>query len=279
MRLSINGRVVKSYDVEVSTPRMVECLDGFQQLGACLTMVSVGKESISWESEPKEQDREILRDANERAAKILTEAETNAQKRLAQAEADAQEILAQAQTDLDRLQQEVRESVKAEVFPVAQAEGYREGKQAGEAEGKRLTEHAHRLFLLAERAVQEEYTKVEKDLLHLAIRIAERIVRSAIAVEPQRVMDIIQALTLLPLERQGWRLHVALDDAHWLEGNQLPCPWVMDESLSSGDCFLECQEGIFDGRLEAQLDKLEHTLREELEHGGVESIGPDCGTN
>ena len=291
MRLSINGRVVKSYDVEVSTPRMVECLEGFQQLGKCLTVLSVGEEGQTsaqpelpdWrdtplEAESKEQAGKILGDAKEQAARILAEAEAEAKRILAQAEASAQEILAQAQTDLDRLRQEVKESAQSEIYPVAQAEGYREGRQAGETEGKRLTENANRLFLLAQRAVQEEYAKVDKDLLHLAIKIAERIVRSTIAVEPQRLVGTVQALTLLPLEREGWRLHVAPDDVQWLEGN-LPCPWVIDESLSSGDCFLECQEGVFDGRLEAQLDKLEHTLREELEHGGVESISPNCGTD
>jgi len=284
MRLSINGRVFKSYDVEVSTPRMVDCLEGFQQLGTCLAVLSVGEEKeksvkhellklkdTSWEAETKEQTEKILEDAKEQAAEIISSAEAEAQSILAQAEVGAQEILAQAQTDRDRLQQEVRESTRAEIYPIAQAEGYREGKQAGEAEGKQLTENANQLFLLAQRAVQEEYAKVDKDLLHLAIKIAERIVRSTIAVEPQRLVTIIQALTLLPLEREGWRLHVAPDDVRWLEGN-LPCPWVIDESLNSGDCFLECQEGVFDGRLEAQLDKLEHTLREELEHGGVESI-------
>lgn len=292
MRLSTNGRVVKSYEVEVATPRMVECLEGFQQLGSRLTVLSVGEESQNsakhelsdwrdtiWEAESKERAAKILEDAEDQAARILAEAEADAQKIRAQAEAGAQEIRAQAQTDLDRLRQEVRESAQAEIYPAAQAEGYKEGRQAGETEGKCLIENANQLFLLAQRAVQEEYAKVDQELLHLAMKIAERIVRSTLAVEPQRLVGIIQALTLLPQEREGWRLHVAPDDVRWLEGNQLPYPWVMDESLNSGDCFLECQEGVFDGRLEAQLDKLEHTLREELEHGGVESISPDCGTD
>lgn len=283
MRLFTNGRVVKSYDVEVSTPRMVDCQEGFQQLGRYLTVLSVGEESqpavkpeppvrrdTSSEPEKREQAEKILGEAKEQAARMLAEAEAEAKKILAQAEAGAQEVLAQAQTDLDRLRQDVKES--------AQAEGYRDGKQAGEAEAIRLTQEANQLFLLAQRAVQEEYAKVDQDLLHLAIKMAERIVRSTIAVEPQRMLAIIQALTLLPVEREGWRLHVAPDDVKWLEG-KLPCPWVSDESLQSGDCFLECQEGVFDGRLEAQLDKLEHSLREELEHGGMESISPDCGTD
>ena len=136
---------------------------------------------------------------------------------------------------------------------------------------------------MAQRAVQEEFAKVDEELLHLSIKVAERLVRASLAVQPQKLLEIIRALTLLPQERLGWRLHVSPDDAAWLEKlsevSQPPCPWVSDESLSSGDCFLECQEGIFDARLEAQLDKLEHTLREELENGGLESLDPDRGTD
>ena len=270
MRLSISGRVVKSYDVEVSTPRMVECNEGFQQLDAYLTVISVGEEGSKSENleHPGLVTTSLEIEAKEKAAVIIAEAEIY-----------ALEIRTQAQADQEQLRQEVIQAAQAEVYPVAQAEGYQAGFQAGEAEGKSLTQKANQLFQLAQRAVQEEYAKVDEDLLHLAIKIAERLVRSSLAVEPQRLVGIIQALTLLPQEREGWRLHVAPDDARWLEGNQPPCPWVIDESLNPGDCFLECQEGIFDARLEAQLDKLEHTLREELEHGGVEAIHPDGGTD
>lgn len=276
MKLSINGRVVKSRDVEVSTPRMVECNEGFQQLGSFLSVLKVGEES--WDSvnsvssvkleQPDKLANSIEAEAKEKAAMILAEAENCAQM-----------ILKEARADFDRLRQEVVETAQAEVYPAAQAAGYQAGLQAGEAEGKRLAEKANQLFRLAQRAVQEEYAKVDEDLLHLAIKIGERIVRSSLAVEPQRLVTIIQALTLLPQERLGWRLHVAPDDTRWLEGDQSPCPWVIDESLNPGDCFLECQEGIFDARLDAQLDKLEHTLREELEHGSVEPIDADGGSD
>lgn len=276
MRLSISGRVVKSYDVQVSTPRMVECNECFQQLGDHLTVLSVPEEGL--ESENLEH-LENLEHPGLVVTSIETEAKEKAAVILAEAEIYAQKIRAQAEADKERLRQEVIQTAQAEVYPGAQAEGYQAGFQAGEAEAKSLSLKANQLFQLAQRAVQEEYAKVNEALLHLAIKIAERLVRASLAVEPQRLVGIIQAVALLPQEREGWRLHVAPDDARWLEGNQPPCPWVSDESLSPGDCFLECQEGIFDARLEAQLDKLEHTLREELEHGSVASIDPDGGAD
>ncbi|HWQ43429.1 MAG TPA: FliH/SctL family protein [Desulfosporosinus sp.] len=279
MRLSISGRVVKSYDVEVSTPRMVECNECFQQLGDHLTVLSVPEKDLKLENLEHLEHPEHPEHPGLVVTSIETEAKEKAAVILAEAEIYAQEIRAQAEADQQRLRQEVIQTAQAEVYPAAQAEGYQAGFQAGEAEGESLSLKANQLFQLAQRAVQEEYAKVNEVLLHLAMKIAERLVRASLAVEPQRLVGIIQAVTLLPQEREGWRLHVAPDDARWLEGNQPPCPWVSDESLSPGDCFLECQEGIFDARLEAQLDKLEHILREELEHGSVESIASDGGTD
>src|SRR5665647_1200061 len=140
MKLSINGRVVKSCDVEVSTPRMVECNEGFQQLGAFLTVLSVGEE------QPAKMANLTEAEAKEKAAIILTKAENR-----------AQTILEEARADFDRLRQEVVETARAEVYPAAQVAGNQAGLQAGEAEGKRLAEKANQLFQLAQRAVQEEY--------------------------------------------------------------------------------------------------------------------------
>jgi Flagellar biosynthesis/type III secretory pathway protein len=285
MKSFIKERVVKSYDVEISTPRMVEWSEGFQELCPCLTVLKVEEEEVPQNpAHPTWLDtNELEAEAERKAEIIITEAEARAQEILAQAETRAQEILTQAQTDLDRLRLEVSETTRAEVYPAAQAEGYQAGFAAGEAEGKRLTSNAQKLFQLAQQAFQEEYAKVDGDLLHLAIKIAERLVRSSLSFEPQHLVGIIQALALLPQERTGWRLHVSAEDSAWLEKlpaeMQLPCPWMIDESLSSGDCFLECQEGVFDARLQAQLEKLELILREELEHGGLESIDPDGGTD
>lgn len=288
MKLYIKGRVVKSHEVEVSAPRLVEWNEGFQQLDACLTVLTetveaTGSARPEWLNPSLAEAEALEKAAQEKAAQILAEAEESARTVLAQAEARAQEILVQAQEDLERLRQKVAESTRAEVHPVAQAEGYQAGFAQGEAEGKRLIEKANKFFQLAQRAIQEEFDKVDEDLLHLAFKIAERLVRSSLAVEPQRLVEIIRALMLLPQERLGWRMHVASEDVAWLEslpeGSLPPCPLVNDDLLSPGDCFLECQEGIFDARLEAQLDKLEHTMREEIENGGLESINSYSGTD
>ncbi|KLU65054.1 flagellar assembly protein H [Desulfosporosinus acididurans] len=272
--------VVKSWDVEVSTPHLVKWTPKVVQADPMpkessndLTDLNTSQDELlesSLSSETQEVIVVSLDQAKKEAQEIKAKADAEAQEILKQAEADAETIRSQAQNDVERLRSEVRESVRAEVYPAAKAEGYQAGMSEGLAEGSRFSKSATMFLQMAQHAVQEEYAKVDAELLHLAIKIAERIVRSTLAVEPEKMLSTIQALTLLPQERQGWMLHVAKEDAGWLQEYQLPCPWTADESLTQGDCFLECQEGIFDARLNAQLDKLEHTLREEFKYGSLD---------
>ncbi|MGC7870285.1 FliH/SctL family protein [Desulfosporosinus sp. SYSU MS00001] len=273
--------IVKSWDVEVSTPHLVKWTPKVVHADPILKDVSgddqTAQSSVEDElpessltSETQEAIRVSLDQAKKEAQEIKAKAETEAQEILKRAEAEAETILSQAQNEVERLRSEVIQSVRAEVYPAAKAEGYQAGMAEGQAEGSRLSQNANMLLQLAQHAVQEEYAKVDAELLHLAIKIAERIVRSALTVEPQKMLSTIQALALLPQERQGWILHAAKEDAGWLQEYQLPCPWIVDESLNQGDCFLECQEGIFDARLNAQLDKLEHILREEFNYGSLD---------
>ena len=135
MRLFINGRVVKSYDVEVLTPRILEaeCKVCFQDLEADLPVMT-GEEEPSPISDPPSEvvPSSFEIEATEKADLILVAAE-----------ARAQGIIGQAQADSERLRQEVIQTAQAEVYPVAEAKGYQAGLEAGEAEGNRLTHSAN----------------------------------------------------------------------------------------------------------------------------------------
>ncbi|MCO5385601.1 MAG: hypothetical protein NHB14_07315 [Desulfosporosinus sp.] len=61
MKSSINARIVKSHNVEVSTPRMVESLVGFQQLSACLAVLRVEEDRRNYESSVLIDERKLLR--------------------------------------------------------------------------------------------------------------------------------------------------------------------------------------------------------------------------
>lgn len=312
MKLSTRARVVKSNTVEVCIPRLVECQNGeFRFLREHLSVVRESTLSLSHEGKSKapvqgiDSFREGLENQTElrvvaktwqvEEASELSQAEEQAQEIIAQAEktlVQAQEILAKAQVDAQKLHEEarveresLRTRIQVEVSQQAYAEGHaqglaqglREGKELGEKEARKIKTEARELFQLAQRAVEEELAKVDETLLQLALKVSERIVRVNLKQHPEYLLYRIRALTLLPEQREGWRLHVAQKDAKWLKDlppeDRLKIPLIEDEALNPGDCFLECSEGIFDARLEAQLDRFEQLLGEELRHGGLEQAG------
>lgn len=280
MKSFIRQRVVKSQTVEVLIPRLVECKnEEFERLSNRLTVVhEVTEENAAGELNQDVKETALQEIENE-ADSLITEAELKAQTILAQAQADAEHIRANAQIEADELKKKVSEEAAAQ----AQAEGYEKGFSQGQAEGmakvrpeaERKLQETNAILQLAQHAAKEEWSKAETDLVHLALKIAERVVRSSLAITPELLLNQIKALTLFPQSREGWLLHVSPDDFTWLSQAdiqaQLQVNCVSNDTLHPGDCFLECSEGIFDARLEVQLDHLEYLLKEELKHGELES--------
>lgn len=302
MKSFTSPRVVKSCAVEVAAPRVLDCqANAFQRLASHLTVVKIDMETNSpgaepgyWdqygvpgdESQPEdeflsrysEQERLAIGEAKARAEEIIAQAQAEAHEIRRQAELEAEKLRVQARAEEESYRRQLEAAIRAEVLPQARQEGYEEGVRTGREETAALRAEAHTLFKLAQTALAQEYAKAEEDLLHLAIQIAECLVRAELKVEPVQLLAIVKTLSLLPQERQGWRLHLSAQDAAWIETlgpDALPCPWIEDESLDRGDCWLECQEGIFDARIIPQLERLEEILQEELKRGAVAEVGRD----
>lgn len=292
MKSFIRPRVVKSQTVEVSIPRLVECKnEEFLHLGNHISVVREITEeppiplcesdgNIEENAEQSEENTKC--GAETQTAQLIIEAETQAQAILAQAQAEAEQIRTSVQNEVAEFRKKIREEAEAK----GQAEGYEKGFRQGQAEGwaqakpeiEEKLQEATRLLQLVQRAAKEEWSKVDGDLLQLAVKIAERVVRASLAVTPDLLLHQIKALTLFPQSREGWTLHVSPDDFIWLtqmeSQDRLQVNFVSDDTLHQGDSFLECSEGIFDARLEVQLTHLEYLLKEELKHGGLESARP-----
>lgn len=267
MKSFIKTRVVKSYDVEVLGPHLVQGrTEKFENLTAHLTIVNAAEKEQ--ENKPKLPDEAIEADE---VTRLWADAQAQATEILAKAKEEAEKLQLKAQAEVEKWQQETEESLRAEILAQAHEEGYNAGLQDALQERERLCQEAQNLFKLAERALNQEYAQVDEELLDLSLQIAKRIVRAQMSFQPENLLMTIRALTLLPQEREGWLLHLAPQDADWVSNlspeEQPPCPVLVDETLKPGDCLLECQEGIFDARLEGQLERLEQVLREELNHG------------
>lgn len=268
MKSSTRDRVVKSYEVAVSGPRLVESdFTGFKYLSSNLAVLT------------SPQDAQ----ANAEVERALADAEAEAEARrlISEAQAKAEEITKQAEAEAEAKREQIAIDIRAQIAAEAYQAGYQNGWEQANEEASQIRLEAQSYLALAQNALQEEYAKVDESLLELSLRIAERVTRAALVVEPAHLLNIVRALVLLPQERDGWRLHLAPEDWEWLSAlpkeEQPPCLLVRDETLQQGDCFLECQEGVFDARFEAQLTKLSQLLQEELKHGGLEQASQESG--
>ncbi|KLU60375.1 flagellar assembly protein H [Peptococcaceae bacterium CEB3] len=278
MNSFINRKVYKKCTVELNGLCLVDGQFAFERLRERLT-VAVGTPERDWqESDGSDSEAEERGEEEGLAAEIGRQAEDI----LREARLRADKLIREAEETAGRRTTEIEEEARAEGHTQGYAKGYAEGREEGfrrgENEVRHLLNRSKELVRLAEKAAQAEFLRADREILGLALRIAERIVRASLAVEPQRLLEIARSLTLLPEEKEGMVLHLSARDAEWvgeLAPESLPCPWVKDDSLAVGDCFLDCREGVYDASLADQLAKLEHFLREELEHGGVEPAGPE----
>lgn len=277
MNLYTKQKVVKRYAVEVAGPCLVESqFEEFQMLTEHLTVVAPNQ-TLDFEGETDGMGPAGVW-IYEEAGNVLARARAEAEGILIDARAEAERILQEARDGAWQERDGLERAIRAEIIPRAQEEGYQQGLAEGEKLVRERQQELDRVIQLAQAALRTEYDKADEMLLHLAVKIAERVVHSVLSVEPRLLLDIARSLVLLPQEREHAVLHVSREDGVWLssvEPELLPCPWVPDETLGAGECFLEGEDGIFDARLEVQLEKLEKALREELQHGGLGATGTE----
>lgn len=282
MRLSTRSSILKSTTVEISAPRVLENsrLEYKKQtilygVPADFSLLDLAGGSpltgnLDLDIEP------VVQPGQEEASGIIAEAKSRAESIVTEAQQQAQEILDKAQQQKEEFQAEIEARVRAEIIPLAQAEGLEQGLREAEQEAGRLKEQARKYLELAQKALQNESEKAERELLHLCIQISSKIIQAHFQHDPESLLNIIRNLNLLPREKEGIKIYLSPQDWEWYK--ELPSadkpsyPVVIDQSLGTGDTFIECSEGVFDARIGTQLEILEQYLFEELEHGRLDGF-------
>ncbi|KUO65609.1 MAG: hypothetical protein APF84_14915 [Gracilibacter sp. BRH_c7a] len=283
MRSFINSPVIKNTTVEIISPKLVESNDFERYIprqsvikGTAVVEylpLSDYRTTIS-QAEPNYMKQFSLVEQQEEVSALLLQAKKEADHLIAEAQKEAALILQTAQAERDMLKETMTESIREEVFPLAQSEGYEKGLQNAEKEAEKIKKQAKNYLQLAQSALMDEFQRVDKELLSLCLKISERITHSTLSMEPSRLLNVIRNLTLMPREKTNIKIHISNEDWEWFkklpEEDKPPYAIVIDESLGIGDTFLECEEGIFDGRIDSQLDKIGQFLFEELDNGRLD---------
>jgi type III secretion protein L len=192
--------------------------------------------------------------------KIVKNQIVSAQKEAAQileeAEEFAAEIRREAQTEAENLK----------------TEAYRDGTENALTEFER--------HLIETREIRERvWRETEKDLLRLAVRLAEKIVGREISKDDKTIVDIIS--TALQNARQQEKLTVRVNpkdlptveretEKFSLGGRVQFIDFVADPRVASSGCLIESEVGTIDARLETQLRVLERALLSQSEGEGAQ---------
>ena len=186
----------------------------------------------------------------------------------------AEAILQQARTEADQLRQQ------------AQQAGYQAGYEAGYQEGRQHTQaqleaqyqqHLTQLrdevqrFLLQLQTQFDEYLRLlEPQMLALTIQIARKVIRDELHQHPEHVLTLIREtlrrvqgfgnirirVSPLDLELVRQKRPSLLTVIDSLEGLEI----VEDRRVEPGGCLIETTQGIYDARIQTQLDEIAREL-------------------
>ncbi len=134
--------------------------------------------------------------------------------------------------------------------------------------------------LIESREIRERvWRETEKDLLRLAVRLAERIVGREIEKDDRAIIEIIS--TALQNARQQEKLTVRVNPKdlpaiekeaeNFASGGRIRfIDFVADPRVASSGCMIESEVGTIDARLETQLRVLERALLSQSEGEGAQ---------
>lgn len=186
-----------------------------------------------------------------------TEARTVIKRPVVEARDEARRIVAEAEAAA----RELRESAAHAALELREA-AYEEGREAALAEFTQL-------LLDARERRDTALAEVERDVLRLSVKLAEKIIGREIERDPATLADIVSAA--LRHARQNEMLTVRVNpadlpavEAHRARldpaGRARFLDLVADPRVRQGGCVIESESGTVDAQLDTQLRVLERAL-------------------
>jgi len=150
-------------------------------------------------------------------------------------------------------------------------EAAREGRDAGAVEGReaarreesqRLAEGVRRILDEVERHRSRLEAEAERDVVRLAIAIAERIIKAEVKRGTTVAENNLRAALKRAVRGHGLEIRLHPDDAARLRpaGEAGGATFVADPSISPGGCVVHTSAGTVDADIRTQLDEIERGL-------------------
>jgi flagellar assembly protein FliH len=160
----------------------------------------------------------------------------------------------------------------------ARAEGHADGLEAGLAEGRAQVAAALAALEAAVASVGElrdaTAEAVERDAVELALAVAEKVVAGTLAVEPERVLDVVRGALRRLSERRRVTVLVHPDDLELVRvaadgfagelGGIEHCEVQAERRVLRGGAVVRTDEGQVDASVETQLARARELVEAEL---------------
>lgn len=218
---------------------------------------------------------EVLSEARLNAERIVLAAQTRGAELIAQAEQLQAQTMTELESERDRILTQLREQ--------AYADGYNEGKAAGEAEAARFLHDALQKFNEMVVAFPTAVKQNEEKLIALALEIAGKVIQEEVSLQPEivqrtvetalkRVSDLEQVvvkvnpldLDLILPKQDTFRQLVPDVQSFSIEGSH---------TIQRGGCVIETNSGSINATIATQLSIIEEVIRNVREEYEDEVLG------
>jgi flagellar assembly protein FliH len=179
---------------------------------------------------------------------------------------EAQKIIEQAYAEAERIREEARE----------------EGRQAGREEASAQIEEALATLNEAIKERKKIIKDAENEILRLALRVAEQIIRSEVSLHRDVCLNIVAEAISRVSDREQIIVKVNREDAEYLKRYKDRLAGMLDgvksfsiiedANVEPGGCLIETNLGFIDARISTKLKAIEEALKKVSAEETAESV-------
>lgn len=154
--------------------------------------------------------------------------------------------------------EEIQQQAREEGF----AQGRREGLEAGRKDILARVHELESLMQTLAKPLDQLDTQVEQELVHLALAVAQQLVRRELKADPGQVLAAVrETMAALPLAARNVRLHLHPEDAALvrealsLQDNERGWKIAEDPVLTRGGCKISSDTSQIDASVERRLQQ------------------------
>jgi flagellar assembly protein FliH len=169
---------------------------------------------------------------------------------------NARTLVAAAETEAERIRSEARAA--------GHAEGFAAGHDEALAEMAPTVAAANEM-LAAVRSLEADHAdRVERQAVELSVQIAEKVVAGALAVQPERILDVVRGALRTIVERERLTVLVHPDDVELLREAMPEIDVQEERRVRRGGAIVRTAQGETDSRLDTKLERARDALVAEL---------------